>query len=157
APMSLLTYEEVRPWAKAIKAKVVAREMPPWFIEKNIGIQKFKDDPSLSKDEVAKIVARADAGSPIGNPADAPRATSAAPSDGWTIGTPDLVVSSPALNIKPVAADFMTDIGPTPTHIAEDRYVQAMEVREVSRARGEVAPGEGSGDLNYFLVHHAAI
>src|SRR5262245_36424307 len=48
APMSLLTYEDVRPWARSIKLKTALREMPPWFIEKTIGIQKFKDDPSLS-------------------------------------------------------------------------------------------------------------
>jgi len=48
APMSLLTYEDARPWARAIKEKVVKREMPPWYIDKNIGIAEFKDDPSLS-------------------------------------------------------------------------------------------------------------
>src|SRR4029079_17940512 len=46
APMSLLTYEEARPWARSIKARVAAREMPPWFIDRNIGIQKFKNDIS---------------------------------------------------------------------------------------------------------------
>src|SRR5687768_14111131 len=46
APMSLMTYEEVRPWVRAIKTRVAAREMPPWYIDKNVGIQKFKDDPS---------------------------------------------------------------------------------------------------------------
>ena len=48
APMSLLTYEDVRPWARAIKNKVTQRLMPPWHIERNVGIQKFKDDPSLT-------------------------------------------------------------------------------------------------------------
>src|SRR6059036_4363520 len=48
APMSLITYDDVRPWARAIKLKTSLREMPPWFIEKNVGIQRFKDDPSLS-------------------------------------------------------------------------------------------------------------
>ena len=57
APMSLVTYSEVRPWARAIKARTPAREMPPWFIDKNIGIQRFKDDPSLSDAEVATITA----------------------------------------------------------------------------------------------------
>ena len=54
APMSLLTYEEARPWAKAIREKVLAREMPPWFLERNVGIQKMKDDVSLSDEELAK-------------------------------------------------------------------------------------------------------
>ena len=49
APMSLLTYEQARPWAKAIKAKVAAREMPPWFIDKNVGVQHFDNDISLTR------------------------------------------------------------------------------------------------------------
>src|SRR5215510_4320882 len=72
APMSLVTYEEVRPWARSMKARTALRSqrgaMPPFFVEKNIGIQKFKHDPSLSDEEVAKIARWADAGSPRGNP-----------------------------------------------------------------------------------------
>ena len=55
APMSLVTYEEVRPWARSIKNRVTALEMPPWHIDKTIGIQQFKDDPSLSDAEIAII------------------------------------------------------------------------------------------------------
>src|SRR5205814_9222643 len=66
APMSLSTYEEVRPWARAIKQRTSigphAGVMPPWYMEKNIGIQKFKDDPSLSDVEIAKIAKWADNG-----------------------------------------------------------------------------------------------
>ena len=62
APMSFLTYEDTRPWARAIRLKTERREMPPWFIEKNIGIQRFKDDPSLSDAEIATFAAWADAG-----------------------------------------------------------------------------------------------
>jgi hypothetical protein len=157
APMSLMTYEEVRPWVRAIKAKVLAREMPPWFVEKNIGIQRFRDDPSLSREELAKISAWADDGAPRGDPAIPSASGSGALSSRWTIGTPDLVVSSPVVNIQPVAADFMKDIGPTPTGLTEDRYIQAMEVKEVSRNQKDTAAGvEGTG-LNYFLVHHATI
>src|SRR5262249_55076717 len=54
APMSFLTYKDVRPWARAIKEKVVRREMPPWFIDRNVGIRHFKDDPSLSDEEITK-------------------------------------------------------------------------------------------------------
>src|SRR5437879_2386607 len=57
APMSLLTYEDARPWARSIKTKVTAREMPPWHIDRNIGLTKFKDDPSLTDAEIATIVA----------------------------------------------------------------------------------------------------
>jgi hypothetical protein len=154
-PMSLLTYEQVRPWARAIKTRTGKREMPPWFVEKGIGVRRFKDDTSLTDAEVDTIARWVDAGAPQGNPADMPPLR-AARSSVWAIGTPDLVVSSPVLNVKPVAADFMTDIGPSPTNLQTDRYVQAMEVREVARPK---APSSGSGGsgLNYFLVHHATI
>ena len=76
APMSLTTYEEVRPWARAIKQRTGigphAGVMPPWYVEKNIGIQSFKNDPSLSDEEIAKIAKWADSGAPRGNPADMP-------------------------------------------------------------------------------------
>src|SRR5579864_645154 len=60
APMSLLTYQDARPWVKSIRAKVSAREMPPWFIDKHVGIQKFKNDPSLSDEDIQTIVKWAD-------------------------------------------------------------------------------------------------
>src|SRR5215470_17437300 len=72
APMSLLTYEEARPWAKSIKQKVVAREMPPWYIDKNVGVRHFKNDVSLSAEEIATIAEWVDSGAPKGNPADMP-------------------------------------------------------------------------------------
>ena len=62
APMSLLTYEDARPWARGIKQKVTAREMPPWFIDRQVGIRKFKDDPSLTDEEIATIAAWVDGG-----------------------------------------------------------------------------------------------
>src|SRR5262249_47491240 len=74
APMSLVTYEDVRPWVRSIKMKTglgpKAGVMPPWYVEKNIGIQQFQNDPSLSNDEIAKIAKWVDAGAPRGNPAD---------------------------------------------------------------------------------------
>src|SRR5258705_10784492 len=60
APMSFLTYEDVRPWARSIKTKTSAREMPPWFIDRGVGISKFKDDPSLSDTDIQTIAAWAD-------------------------------------------------------------------------------------------------
>src|SRR5881396_3656449 len=78
APMALTTYEEVRPWARAIKQRTGigphAGVMPPWYVEKNIGIQQFHNDPSLSDDEIATIAKWADSGAPRGNPADMPPA-----------------------------------------------------------------------------------
>ena len=55
APMSLVTYKDARPWARSIKEKVVLRQMPPWHIDRNIGITKFKDDPSLTAAEIATM------------------------------------------------------------------------------------------------------
>ena len=72
APMSFLTYKNTRPWARAIKEKTVRREMPPWFIDRNIGIHQFKDDPSLTDQEIATLAAWADTGAPEGNPGDMP-------------------------------------------------------------------------------------
>ena len=97
APMSLTSYSEVRPWARSIKNRTTSREMPPWFIDKNIGIQHFKDDPSLTDQEVATIAAWVDKGAPRGNPVDMP-----APLEwkeaGWSFGEPDLVVRKDRIN-----------------------------------------------------------
>src|SRR5215467_2202773 len=62
APMSLVTYEETRPWAKAIRERVITRQMPPWHIDRTVGVQQFKNDMSLSDDQIATIVRWADAG-----------------------------------------------------------------------------------------------
>src|SRR5881394_1593088 len=72
APMSLVTYEESRPWARSIKNRVAARQMPPWHIDKAVGVQKFKNDMSLSDDQIDTIVRWVDAGAPQGNPKDMP-------------------------------------------------------------------------------------
>ena len=98
APMSLASYEDVRPWARAIKQRTSvgpkAGVMPPWYVEKNIGIQQFQNDPSLSDDEIAKIGKWVDAGAPRGNPADMPPPRVFADNKAWAIGTPDLIVKS---------------------------------------------------------------
>src|SRR5262244_3613655 len=94
APMSLVTYDDVRPWARAIKLKTSRREMPPWFIEKNIGIQQFKDDPSLSDREIELIGAWTDNGAPQGDPKDMPSPRQFPAASAWTIGKPDLVLTS---------------------------------------------------------------
>ena len=104
APMSLLTYEEARPWARSMKARTAIRDkagaMPPWYIEKNIGIQHYKNDPSLSDEEVAKIAKWADTGAPRGNPADMPAARVFPDGASWHAGEPDLIVESPEITVK---------------------------------------------------------
>ena len=159
APMSLLTYEEARPWASAIKRRTSSRAMPPWFIERNVGIQKLKSDPSRSDAEIAKIAMWVDSGAPRGNLADAPPPRQFPSGGDWSFGTPDLVVSSPVRKIKAVEADFQGDIGVTPTGMTEDRYIKAVEVREVrlseKAAKGVVDTPRAA--LNISAIHHATI
>src|SRR5258705_6209079 len=93
--MSLLTYEEARPWARSIKQKVLAREMPPWFIDKNVGVQHFANDRSLGDRDVQTITQWVDAGAPEGNPADMPPPRKFPEGDAWQIRKPDVVVSLP--------------------------------------------------------------
>ena len=97
APMSLMTYEEVRPWARSIKNRIESREMPPWHLDRRIGIQEFKNDPSLTDDEIAMIAGWVDAGAPRGNPEDMPPLPQYGSADDWQIGEPDLVVQYPQL------------------------------------------------------------
>ena len=94
APMSLLTYKDARPWARSIKERVVRRVMPPWHIDRNVGVQKFKDDPSLTDAQIAAIVAWVDHGAPEGNTADMPPPPDFTDLDQWHF-KPDLVVSMP--------------------------------------------------------------
>ena len=155
APMSLSTYEEVRPWARAIKQRTGigphAGVMPPWYMEKNIGIQKYKDDPSLSDEEVATIARWADSGSPRGNPADMPPARTYDDSV-WHIGTPDLVVKTKDIMVKAGAPDWWGEIEPVPIPVDEDRYVSAVEIKEVNDAD---ATGNGRDTVGgRFVWHH---
>ena len=106
APMSFLTYEDVRPWARALKQKVTAREMPPWFIDRTVGISKFKDDPSLTDQEIETIAAWVDGGATKGNPADLPPPRQFESDDIWHIGKPDLVVQSIKHTVPATGSDW---------------------------------------------------
>jgi mono/diheme cytochrome c family protein len=154
-PMSLLTYDQVRPYAKAIKLRTGLRwergAMPPWFVEKNIGIQRFKEDPSLSDEEVAAIAKWVDDGAPQGNPADMPVPLQFDTSDKWTIGEPDLVLKSPEITVPAEAPDMWTDLGLVPTGLTENRYVSAVEVREINDVPKTGATNTVGGR---FVFHH---
>jgi hypothetical protein len=136
APMPLTTFEEVRPWSRAIKTRTGlgprAGVMPPFFVERNIGIQHFKNNPSLSDAEIALIAKWVDAGAPRGNPADMPPPRDFANADKWTIGEPDLILRSPEIVVPAVGPDKWGSLGTVPTGLKEDRYVSALEVREVN-------------------------
>jgi len=128
APMSLLTYGDARPWARSMKQKVVLREMPPWFIDKNVGIQHFSNDRSLTDDEIATIVQWVDAGAPQGNPADMPPPREFPDAETWQIGKPDLIVTLPKdLVVAARAPDQWPDILVDPG-LTEDRYIQGVQI-----------------------------
>jgi hypothetical protein len=128
APMSLVTYEQARPWAKSIKQKVLAREMPPWFIDKNIGVQHFSNDVSLTDQEIATITKWVDSGAPEGNRADMPPPRQFPDGEGWHIGQPDLVVKLPQdVIVKAKAPDQWPDILVDPK-LTEDRYIQGVQI-----------------------------
>jgi mono/diheme cytochrome c family protein len=136
APMPLVTYEDVRPWARSIKIRTGrgphAGVMPPWFVEKDLGIQHFKNDPSLSTEEITKIATWADSGAALGNPRDMPAPLNFEETDKWTIGEPDLVLKSKEVTVPAAGPDWWGDVGLIPTRLTEDRYVSAVEVREVN-------------------------
>jgi hypothetical protein len=158
APMALLTYEQVRPYAKSILKRThmgpVAGVMPPWYIEKDLGIQHYQYDPSLSDAELAAIRAWVEAGAPPGNPSDAPPAIDWASSEGWTIGEPDLIVRTQDIFMKGDAPDWWGEIPSVPTGLTEDRYVAALEIREVNDVLENGKPSGRETVGGRFVVHH---
>ena len=156
APMALQTYEQARPWARSIKTRTGigprAGVMPPWYVEKEIGIQQFKNDPSLSDEEIALIAKWADSGAPRGNPADLPVARVWNDSTRWSIGEPDLVVKTSDILVKGDAPDWWGEIAPTATGLTEDRYVSALEVREVNDVDVKGTGRETVGGR--YVFHH---
>src|SRR5678816_2740241 len=100
APMSLKTFSEVRPWVRSIKSRVEARNMPPWQIDRSVGVQKFKNDRSLNDDQYATVMKWIEAGAPQGDPKDMPPAKTWPEDQGWNFAAqfgqkePDLIVKS---------------------------------------------------------------
>jgi len=137
APMSLVTYEETRPWAKAIRERVVSHNMPPWHIDKSVGIQHFMNDRSLSEAQVATIVKWVDSGAPMGDPKDMPAVKQWPDEQGWLLakqlGEPDLVLKSDPYTMPAHGQDVwfkpMTQVP-----ITEARWVRAVEMRPGSVA-----------------------
>ncbi|HKT80266.1 MAG TPA: cytochrome c [Vicinamibacterales bacterium] len=146
APMSLVTYEETRPFATSIKSKVASRVMPPWHIDKTIGIQKFKNDRSLSDAEIETIVRWVNNGAPKGDMKDMPAAVKWPDESIWNFaemfgGPPDLIIKSTPYLQKAGAPDAwwhpVVESG-----VTEPRWVRAIEIR----------PAEVKGRK---VVHHA--
>jgi hypothetical protein len=134
APMSFLTYNEVRPWAKAIREAVLTKKMPPWFADPHYG--KFSNDRSLAKEEIDTLVSWVDGGVREGDPKDAPAPVAWV--DGWSIGRPDAVFEMPHDFDVPAAGTIEYQYIVIPSGFTKDTWVQAAEAR----------PG------NRKLVHH---
>jgi mono/diheme cytochrome c family protein len=133
APMSLISYKEARPWARSIKDRVMRRQMPPWHIDPSVGVQKFKNDLSLSDEQVDAIVRWVDAGAPEGDPRDLPPPKKLMTENVWQgvmdgFGEPDLVIKSPEYTMPAQHQDVwfrpMSDIP-----ITEPRWVKMVEIR----------------------------
>src|SRR5438034_1271857 len=133
APMSLITFQEARPWARSIKERVATRQMPPWHIDRSVGVQKFKNDMSLSDQQIDTIVKWVDAGAPQGDPKDMPPPKPLITDNEWQgvrdgYGPPDLVIRSPeytmAANHQDVWYRPMSDIP-----ITESKWARMVEIR----------------------------
>jgi len=125
APMSLLTYEDARPYVTSIRSKVSNGTMPPWHAEAPVGT--FKNDRRLSQQDKDTILAWASNGAPQGNPADLPPAPNFAA--GWSIGKPDVVLTMSKSYDVPAAGEIPYQYFELPTNFTEDKWVQAIEVR----------------------------
>ncbi|HUQ91107.1 MAG TPA: cytochrome c [Bryobacteraceae bacterium] len=137
APMSLIRYQDAKPWAKAIREAVLQRRMPPWHADPNVG--RLANARTLDESEIHTIRDWVDAGAPKGSPKDAPKPRRFV--DGWTIAKPDLVLELPVEYEVPASGPIDYVHFAVPTHFTEDRWVQQVEVR----------PGLRS------LVHHIGV
>ncbi len=132
APMSLLTYQEVRPWARAIRRRVLAREMPPWHIARNVGIKQFKNDRSLSDEQIDTIVQWVDAGAPLGDSNDLPSPIAWPDPTAWQLverfGEPDLIVRTDPFTMPADGQDkWWRPI--VDTEVTQPRWVRAIEIK----------------------------
>jgi hypothetical protein len=129
-PMPLLTYDQVRPWAKAMKSAVVTRTMPPWHADPHYG--SFANNRSMSEAEIQTIAAWADAGAASGDLAAAPKPVTF--EDGWQIGTPDIIFEMPKEFQVPATGVVDYQWIKIPTGFTKDTWVEAVEVRPGNRA-----------------------
>jgi hypothetical protein len=145
APMSLVTYEETRPWAKAIRQRVIARQMPPWHIDRTVGVQKFKNDMSLSDAQIETLVRWVDTGAPLGDIKDMPAPKHFGADNEWKaakeLGEPDLIIKSEPYTMAAHHQDvWWRPVSDIP--LSEPRWVRAVEMR----------PGTAAGRR---ITHHA--
>ncbi len=166
APMSLMTYNDVRPWAKAIKTRTIIRDMPPWHIDKTTGIREFANDISLSDEQIALIGRWVDQGAVQGNPADMPplpKYPADVSSTGqmiWVMGTPDATATTDDFKMYAKGSDWWINQFAEIT-VPEDRWIQSMEVRPNNRRIVHHAdlsiqePGAPEGERGAQLIEYA--
>ncbi len=138
APMSLMNFKEVRPWAKSIREKVVSREMPPWYADPNHG--QWANDASLTPAQIETIRAWVDGGAKEGDPKDLP-APPKFVDTGWKFGQPDVVLSMTEEASIPADGTVPYKYFTVPTNFTEDKYVQFAEIK-----RGDTS-----------VVHHVIV
>src|SRR3989475_900488 len=133
APMSLISYQDARPWARSIRERVATRQMPPWHIDRSVGVQKFKNDMSLTDEQVDTIVRWVDGGALQGDPKDLPPAKPLVTDTQWQgvrdgFGPPDLVIKSAEYTMPAEHQDVwyrpMSDI-----RLTEPRWAKMVEIR----------------------------
>ena len=137
APMAFSTYQQTRPWAKAIRQAVVTRKMPPWFADPCCG--KFSNDRSLAAPERETLAKWADSGAKQGRASDAPPPKTWP--EGWNISVPDAVIEMPTAFRVPKSGSLEYQYFIVPSGFKEDRWVQSVEVRTNERT----------------VVHHAVV
>jgi hypothetical protein len=129
APMSLITFKDVRPWASAIRDKVASRAMPPWHADRQYST--FRNEQSLTQAEIDTVVKWVTAGAPEGDPSRLPKLP--AFTEGWQIGQPDMVFEMPTEYRIPASGEIPYQYFEVPTNFTEDRWMQAGEVRAGDR------------------------
>jgi hypothetical protein len=125
APMALTSYKEIRPWAKSIREKIIAREMPPWHADSAHG--KWANDRRMSKADIDTIVKWIDGGAIEGNAKDLPPMPKFA--TGWQIGEPDQIFQMPVEFTVPAQGSVAYQYFTVPSNFTEDKYIEAMEAR----------------------------
>ena len=136
APFPLVTYQQTRPWAAAMRAAVESRKMPPWFADPCCG--HFSNDPSLTPEQISTIVRWAENGAP-GNPQDVPPPPHFA--EGWNIAKPELILKMPIPVKLPATGDVEYTYEIVPTNFTEGKWVEMSELRPSARVH----------------VHHAVV
>ena len=156
-PMPLVTYDQVAPFAGLIEYKTGLRDragaMPPWYMEKDIGIQDYKNDPSLNDKEIVAISTWARSGTPKGDIADAPEPLVFDDSLKWTAGEPDLIVRTNSVTKLAGTADWWGEIDRVPVSLEQDRYVKSVEVVEVNDVNNTTGTGRDTVGGRYIFHH----